>query len=283
MSIRAQFAALGEALTDDLRTLSPYQMAAIAGYGRVKGYAPVYAELRVDIFEFLDICRDTLDGLDFSAPDDLPPLVRHRMMCERFFIQERDTLTRALISVIRRARSASEAMIAGSFAAADPMRRDQLGYLLRRANVSVEQAPKGRPATPQSRRKPVYVTTHFSPELGDHVAKRLYDTDHEQAPSAVDATPNAPHAAPDQDTSSPAAERLRRVASSAARSTRRPPRPSMMRLIERGLIELKAENRQAPPAATKVGFARPERDDHSAENVQQRIGSERLGARRSIF
>ncbi len=184
MSVKLQFAALGQALADDLRAFSPYKMASIAGYGRVGGYAPAYSELRRDVFEFLDVCRNVLaDGVDFGRAFELPPLVRKRMMVERFFLEERDALVGALSNVASAARAASDVRLMARFAAVDPMLKDQFAYLLRRAGVKLEPTNARRDATLGARsrpsdasgRRPVYVSNRAQRVVEERVSERLVD------------------------------------------------------------------------------------------------------------
>lgn len=153
MSVKVRLAALGEALAEDLRGYTPYKMATIAGYGRIGGYSRDYQELKRDIREFCDVSRNALPEANVAAADALPPLVRNRLMKERFFAHERDALLSVLGSIVEAARRAPEAQVAASFAAKGQMAADQLGYLLRRAGVKLEpaqarrDAPLGRPKT----------------------------------------------------------------------------------------------------------------------------------------
>lgn len=179
MSVKMQFAALGEALASDLRDLSPYNMAAIAGYGRVGGYAPDYAELRRDVFEYFDVCRSALDSADFAGAYDLPPLVRNRTMVERFFLEERDTLLSALRNLMRAAGAASETRLSAQLSVAEPMVKDQFTYLLRRAGVKIEPAGARSPAGARNKAaapEAVYVASRLPAELGEQISDRLLDS-----------------------------------------------------------------------------------------------------------
>ncbi|MCI4664006.1 MAG: hypothetical protein MRY74_04720 [Neomegalonema sp.] len=151
MSIKLQFAALSDALAEELQSFTAYAMASMVGYGRVGGYTPGYLALKHDIFAFFEICAATLEQPDFRRAYKLRRLVVNRMMVERFFEDERNALADALDSMSLAIDATTETSLEAQLRAAQPDLTDRFGYLLRRAGVPAPRRRRDaeqRPALP---------------------------------------------------------------------------------------------------------------------------------------
>lgn len=162
--VRQKLSTLCDALRNELRQYTAFDMATISEYGYVGDYDPDYLSLKEDILAFFDIYSELRPGVDVSVDDYLPPLKRNREMAKSFFDRERKVLLAALDQVAEDASLVDDDVV-NAAAARSSDAGSALSALMERADVELE------PSSDQNAQGDacIYVSTRRGAELTEAV------------------------------------------------------------------------------------------------------------------